>query len=97
MNCAEVEDLLGPYVDEDLAVEVRSRVEAHLLTCRACAWEAQSLTITRSRLREGLGEITASDAFRSRALSRILVDNPHVAPTAPTAEEPTQYQLPIRL
>ena len=77
-----------------MAAEARRRVEAHLLRCRDCAWEAQTLVITRSCLRADAGEVVASDAFRARTLARLLTDNPHCAP-GETAADPTQYRLPI--
>ena len=99
MTCEEAADLIGPYVDDDLPMATRRRVEAHLLHCRDCAADAETLRITRSRLREeAAGEVVASDAFRARALGRLLADNPHVAADKETAAaDPAQYQLPIRI
>lgn len=97
MTCEEARSLIGPYTDDDLPAEARRRVEAHLLSCRDCAWDTQTLAITRSRLREGIGEIVASDAFRARALSHLIADNPHVTVAEPATEAPAQYQLPIRI
>jgi hypothetical protein len=98
-SCAEIVALLGPYEDDDLPTEVRRRVEGHLLACRDCAWEAQTLRLTRERLREGIGEVVASDAFRARALARLHADNPHLAPAPaePGAAEPEQYRLPLKI
>jgi anti-sigma factor RsiW len=98
VTCEQANELIGPYVDADLPSEVQHRLENHLLYCRDCAYEAQSLTITRARLRNGIGEVVASDAFRSRVLSILREDNPHL-PSAPETEslEPTQYRLPIAL
>jgi anti-sigma factor RsiW len=98
MTCNEAADLIGPYVDDDLPQTTRWHVEQHLLGCRDCAWDAQTLRITRGRLRDGIGEVAASDAFRSRVLARLRSDNPHLAPNeeADTAER-AQYQLPISI
>lgn len=95
MTCEEAREQIGPYVDDDLTTEARRRVEMHLLTCRDCAWEAQSLTITRSRLREGIGEVVASDAFRARALASLYADNPHIASPEPETADAGQYRLPM--
>jgi anti-sigma factor RsiW len=98
MNCDEAADLIGPYVDDDLPTEARRRVEDHLLACRVCAWDAMTLRITRDRLREGIGEVVASDAFRARALSHLRADNAHLAPSAEADHaDRAQYQLPISL
>lgn len=95
--CEQAADLIGLYVDDQLASEARRHLENHLLGCRDCAWETQTLQITRARLRDGIGEALASDAFRARAQSRLRADNPHL--TAPddaeTAAAPAQYRLPM--
>ena len=96
MTCAQATELIGPYVDDDLPAEARRRIESHLMTCAACAWEAQTQRITREALRESGEEVVASDAFRARALSRLRRDNPHLT-HAPETEiaDVTQYRLPI--
>ena len=96
-HCERTRELIGPYVDDSLPSESRRRVEDHLLGCRDCAWEAQSQRITRDRLREGMGEVVASDAFRARVLARARQDNPHVTVVSEETPEPTQIRLPIGL
>jgi anti-sigma factor RsiW len=98
MTCDEAADLIGNYVDDDLPQITRRRVEDHLLGCRDCAWEAQTQRITRDRLRDGIGEIVASDAFRSRVLARLRSDNPHLAPHDEVdIATDSQYRLPISI
>src|SRR5262245_14893706 len=98
MTCDEAADLIGPYVDDDLPQITRGRVEEHLLGCRDCAWEAQTLRITRDRLREGIAEVVASDAFRARVLARLRYDNPHLAASEEAdAGAAAQYRLPISI
>lgn len=100
LTCAQAAELIGAYVDDDLALEARRRVEAHLMTCASCAWEAQTLRITRDRLRDGVGEVVASDAFRSRVLGRLMKENLHLIPSPVEASDGSavgQYALPIRL
>jgi anti-sigma factor (TIGR02949 family) len=96
MTCNEALEMIGPYVDDDLPEEVRRRIERHFLTCRACSSEAETQRITKARLRDGIGEVTAPDAFRSRVLARVRADNPHVHTTEPETNV-NQYQLPIGL
>jgi len=97
MTCTrqDIADLIGPYVDDDLPTEARRRVEDHLLTCSACAFEAQSLQIVRARLRGEAGETVASDAFRARVLAKLHADNPHIAPAESPDDAPAQFRLPI--
>ena len=101
MTCEEAADLIGPYVDDDLPEGTRRRLEVHLLSCRECAWDAQTLRITRDRLRADAPDVVASDALRARTLARLLADNPHIqhtqAGTETAAADPTPYQLPIPL
>lgn len=97
MTCDEATDLLGPYVDDDLPAATRRRIETHLFACRGCAWDAETLGITRSRLREGVGEVVASDAFRARALARLFADNEHLTLSETSAADAMQYRLPITL
>lgn len=99
MTCEEARDLVGPYVDDDLPEPTRRRLQRHLLHCPACAHDAEGLRITRERLRDGAGDVVASDAFRARALARLHADNAHLAaePEPSSPPNPAQYQLPIRL
>ena len=97
MTCEDVADLIGPYVDDDLPEATRRRAEAHLLACRDCAWESQTLRITRERLRGDAPDVVASDAFRARTLARLYQDNPHTAEPESPASDPAQYRLPINI
>jgi len=98
MTCQEAADLIGPYVDDDLPESTRGRLQRHLLNCPACAHDAETLRITRERLRGQAGEVVASDAFRARTLARLHADNEHLsAEPAPAETEPAQYRLPIRI
>lgn len=97
IDCNATRELLGPYTDDDLPTEARRRVDAHLLRCEACAWEAQTLRMTRERLREGAGEAVASDALRSRLLRHLFADNLHCAEPETTTTDATQIRLPISL
>ena len=93
MTCNEASDFIGPYLEDELPDEGRRRIESHLLVCRDCCYEAESLRITRRRLREERSETIASDAFRARGLSRLRADNPHIA--ASDESETLTYQIPM--
>ncbi len=96
LNCEQINELIDAYLDDDLPTETRRRVDAHLLRCPSCAYETQSLRITKERLRGDAGEVIASDSFRSRTLRAIYADNPHVAPDAePVTTSPEQFRLPM--
>jgi anti-sigma factor RsiW len=99
LTCEQANELIGAYTDNDLPTEVKRRIETHLLGCAACAWEAQTLRIMRERLREGIGEVVGSDAFRARTLTAVRRDNAHLSSPEPdevaVAAAATQYRLPI--
>ena len=44
MDCALVRELLPNYLEEELTEELGQQVQAHLIQCRQCAWEAWSPT-----------------------------------------------------
>lgn len=46
MNCQEVLDGLSDYLEEDVAAELRSRIESHLNGCRHCHLEVDTLRTT---------------------------------------------------
>ncbi|MES2464312.1 MAG: hypothetical protein V4671_27440 [Armatimonadota bacterium] len=97
MTHDEAYELIGPYVDGDLSEELRHRLESRLFSDRELAWEVQTLIVTRARLREGLGEVVASDSFRARVLARLYADNQHVSEGEVALVEQTQYRLPMVL
>jgi anti-sigma factor RsiW len=96
LNCEQTNELIDAYLDDDLPTETRRRLDAHLIRCQSCAYEAQSLRITKERLRGDAGEVIASDSFRTRSLRALYTDNPHVAPDAePAVASPEQFRLPM--
>jgi anti-sigma factor RsiW len=95
MTCDSIGELIGPYVDNDLSSETRRRVEIHLLGCAPCAWEAQSLSIVHRALREDVGVVVASDAFRTRTMGRLRSDNPHLAGFDTDLDHAAQFTLPL--
>lgn len=95
ITCETAHDLIGAYLDDELAGETRRAVDAHLLRCQACAHEAQSLRITGERLKGDAGEVIASDAFRARTLRALYADNPHVQAENEAVAAPEQFRLPI--
>jgi len=59
MTCRELNDLLADYLGRELPSAVRSRVDAHLLTCRPCVAYVRSYEQTVRELkamRDGLEE-----------------------------------------
>lgn len=82
MNCAACERHLSAYLDDELALESRLELEAHLDQCEACrgelerhqtAWEAAQVAVTGSapdRLWS-----TVEEALESRAADATTLEN----------------------
>lgn len=97
MNCGSLGDLIGPFVDDDLPEETRRVVEKHLMICRECAWETQTLRLSAERLRADAGSVIASDSFRNRTLTRLRSENTHLRENADAHPSTLQYILPLQL
>ena len=70
MDCTEVQDLLPPYVDDELPADERRAVAGHLAACPACAaaladLEALSATVKRA------GTHAMPDGFEARLRARV--------------------------
>ena len=65
MTCRELNDLLGDYLDRELAPADRGRLEAHLVDCATCAAYVRSYLETVRAVKatgEALDETLAADA-----------------------------------
>jgi len=56
MNCAEDQDLINAYLDDELEEQLRTSLEPHLSGCPDCSHEAASLRASLHRLRETFPE-----------------------------------------
>ena len=70
MNCSEIEILLTDYLDQNLAANEVSAVEAHLSECAACRELAQDATLAVTFM----GRAESVDAAPSELVNRILFD-----------------------
>jgi septal ring factor EnvC (AmiA/AmiB activator) len=70
MDCALVESLLPNFLDEELTEELAQQVQAHLIRCRQCAWEAESIRQSIAALREA----TAANRPRDEARERLWAE-----------------------
>jgi len=52
MECGLALSLLSNFLAEELTEEAASQLRAHLLCCRRCAWETESLRQSASALRQ---------------------------------------------
>lgn len=92
MKCAEVRELLGNYMDQELTESMMQRIEKHLLRCPACAYEARSLEQAREMLQRGVESPMVSEPLGERILNHIAEHFPHLR-TARQMEEP--FSLPL--
>jgi len=68
INCQEVLDQLSDFLEEDVASELRSQIEAHLHGCRHCHLEVDTLrrTVELFRADETVGTpILLSERLKS--------------------------------
>ena len=70
MNCNEIEILLADYLDQSLAADEVSAVEAHLSECAACRELAQDATLAVTFM----GRAESVDTAPSELVNRILFD-----------------------
>ncbi|MFB3882540.1 MAG: anti-sigma factor [Armatimonadota bacterium] len=75
MDCELAQSLIGDYLDEELSEELRDRVRRHLVQCRQCAWEAESIRETLSALRASSLPTEPTPEFRERLLMHLLKDH----------------------
>jgi anti-sigma factor RsiW len=57
MNCEQIDELLSPYVDEELAPRERSEIDAHLVGCASCL---EHVTSVRS-LKHAIARLESRD------------------------------------
>lgn len=77
-RCSECLELLGPYLDGELASEARAEVDAHVASCADCARRLDSLTALSRSLKEGLVRYSAPDLLEARI--RASLEAPARAP-----------------
>lgn len=92
MKCAEVRELLGNYMDQELTESMTQRIERHLLRCAACAYEARSIEQARRMLQQSVEKPMVSEQLGERILRHIAEQFPHLQ-TTHQAEE--AFSLPL--
>jgi anti-sigma factor RsiW len=80
MDCELVGSLLPNYLDDDLTEELAQQVQAHLIRCRRCAWEVESIRQSVAALRQSSQTLQPAPEFRARLLADLIRD--HRAGTA---------------
>lgn len=65
MTCAQVEDLLSPYLEGELAAEDKRRVDLHLEACPGCRSLLGAIGEARTAL-AGIPELEVSASLRAR-------------------------------
>ncbi len=94
MDCELVGSLLPNYLDDDLTEELAEQVQAHLIRCRRCAWEVESIRQSVAALRESSQTAQPAAEFRARLLADLIRD--HRAGTARRPESPPAHEAMAR-
>jgi len=87
MTCTDLDPLVTPYVDDEIAARDRERVEAHLAACTACRARVATERAARELLRSRASSLTAAAGSAPAALRA------RVAALAPGA--PRRFFLPV--
>ena len=64
MRCDEAQELITARVDNELGVEERASIDAHLKSCAACAWTFEQESLLKRRIRLSAQQISAPMALR---------------------------------
>lgn len=75
MDCQLAESLLGGYLDNELNLELEDRLRRHLIRCRRCAWEVESIREVLLALRQFKAPAGPSADLRDRVLNHLLRDH----------------------
>ena len=65
MKCEKVEELLSPYLEDELSIEDKKAVEKHLETCENCSFLFSSIEETMESL-TGFPELDVSERLLDR-------------------------------
>lgn len=97
MDCTLVRGLLPNHLEDELAEEVQREVEAHVIRCRACAWEVESIRRTVGALRRSVAPGGPRPGFRERLLGQLLRDHRAAAARRPQGwgAEPPVFVLDL--
>lgn len=65
MKCEKAEELLSPYIEDELSIEEKKAVESHLETCENCSFLFSSIEETMESLTE-FPELNVSESLLDR-------------------------------
>ncbi len=72
MDCTLAASLLPNFLDEELTEELAQHVQAHLIRCRRCAWEAESIRQSIAALRTSAVANRPGEEVRERLWAEAL-------------------------
>jgi anti-sigma factor RsiW len=75
MQCEDVRELLGNYIDEELTETMRRRIESHLAGCPACAGDLATLHTAVARLQSAAAPEPPNAWHFERLLDRLARDH----------------------
>jgi len=84
MTCGDVKSLAGNYLDEELAEELHSRIQRHLLKCPGCAHDVSSQSMAVEALQSACAISIPGEEFIQGALDRLTAELDLVSKLPPT-------------
>ena len=94
IDCALAAALLPNYLDDELTEELAEQVQAHLIGCRQCAWEVESLRQATAALQASAAEAEPSATLRECLIRRLLQDHRAAQSNRPHAASRRYYGTP---
>src|SRR5579872_5151850 len=96
MQCEDVRELLGNYIDEELTEPMRRRIESHLAGCPACAGDLASQQVAVTRLQSAPAIEQPNSWHFERLLDRLARDHDTILTSGASALHPlSQLSLNI--
>ena len=91
MRCAECNELLSAYMDDELMRDEQQAVREHLATCAECAREEQALALTSRRIKESFMRHSTPDVLKARIRNALAQDDAFTQPALPPATKPRAW------
>jgi anti-sigma factor RsiW len=83
MDCELINKLLPNYLDDELTEELAQRINAHLIQCKSCAWEVESIRQAVLALQQSSLSAQPSAQFRAKLLNNLIRENRAAAAKQP--------------
>ena len=95
MDCTLAESLLPNFLDDELTEELAQQVQAHLIQCRRCAWEVESIRQSLAALREAAAANRPTEETRQRLWAEVLREHRAAMAARPGQAQSMPRRAPV--